>query len=233
MVITVIQVHYFHKDFLEISDIRGTRSSIRRRSSAPQTESEIKSDASSAQGGPWDPESEKTETETTMERPSLSFKRNGKREYLEEPLNHHTNVCFTDKDRLIRMSKYVCRKIQKFFNYFFLFLELHFFKIVLLLGLLLSVYDTCAIHFAILLLCVLAVTLGNRAQTVIIHLCSTIVSVMFLARMVYQIKYIDHSKWDVVCDVSYFLYFILLLLRWITIVGEIGFCVIVSHLKNY
>lgn len=211
MVITVIQVHYFHKDFLEISDIKGIRLSARRRSSAPQPpESEIKSDASSAQGGPWEPESEKTETETTIERPRLPFKRDGKCKYLGGHLmDHRTNVFFSDKDRFIHISKYVNRKIRKFFKYFFLFLELHFFKIVLFFGLLLTIYDTCAIHFAIMLLCVLAVTLGNKAQTVIIHLCSIIVSIMLLARMVYQIKYIDHSKWDVVCDVSYKFNFII------------------------
>lgn len=85
-------------------------------------------------------------------------------------------------------------------TYLWVYLEIHMFKMVLLIAMLLTVYDTCAIHFAIMLLSVVAVTLGKRAQTIAIHLCSIIVSVMLLARMVYQIKYIDHSKWDVHCD---------------------------------
>lgn len=83
-----------------------------------------------------------------------------------------------------------------------LFLELHMFKIVLLIAMLLTVYDVCAIHLAILLLSVIAITLGRKFQTVAIHLCSIIVSIMLLLRMIYQIKYIDHSTWDVQCSVS-------------------------------
>lgn len=102
----------------------------------------------------------------------------------------------------VALGKYWGKKIAILYDYTWLFLELHMFKMVALVALLMCVYDICAIHMIIMLLTVLALALGQRIQGIMIHLTSVLVSVMLLAKMIYQIQYIDHTKWDVFCDVS-------------------------------
>lgn len=78
-------------------------------------------------------------------------------------------------------------------------------KFVLLLLMLLCVYDHCALYFVLIILIVLACTLGRPLQIFAIYSSSVFVSLMLLARMIYQIKYIEPGKWNVTCIVSYFL----------------------------
>lgn len=102
----------------------------------------------------------------------------------------------------ISLGKYWGKKIIILYEYMWLYLELHMFKIVALVALLMCVYDICAIHMIILLLFVIALTFGQQVQGIMVHLSSILVSVMLIAKMIYQIQYIDHSKWDVQCEVS-------------------------------
>lgn len=110
----------------------------------------------------------------------------------------------------IALGKYWARKINIIYEYTWLYLELHMFKMVMLICLLLCVYDVCAIHLVLMFLSVLALTLGQKFQVLAVHFSSILVSIMLLAKMIYQIQYIDHNKWDVYCDVSmaYCLFFV-------------------------
>lgn len=177
VVVTAIQVHYFHKDFLEIYGAKSRHTSIAHDSSRTRATSE----GSSAQNFPWDPESEKTDTEE--EKPSIFQLRR-----------------IRQKSHWIALGKYWYKKLKKIYSYSWLYLELHMFKVVMLTAMLLCVYDICAIHMIILFLAVLALTLGQKAQTFSIHCSSILVSILLLAKMIYQIQYIHHETWDVNCD---------------------------------
>lgn len=73
VVVTAIQVHYFHKDFLEIYGPKSRHPSIVRTETEQQR---TRSDGSSVQGFPWDPDSEeKTDTTETV-KPSFFTMKN-------------------------------------------------------------------------------------------------------------------------------------------------------------
>lgn len=87
-------------------------------------------------------------------------------------------------------------------NYVILFLELHMPKVVLMAAAMLCIYDKCALFFLIAILVVLAFTIGKGMMTVAIYGSSIFVSLVLLARMVYQIEYIEHDMWNVTCEVK-------------------------------
>lgn len=101
--------------------------------------------------------------------------------------------------------KHWLKKFLHFKNLTFLFLELHMPKIVLLMAMLVCVYDKCAMHFVIVVLIALAFTFGRSVQVFCIYSSSALVSVLLLARMVYQIQYIEHDRWNGTCVSSFFI----------------------------
>lgn len=102
-------------------------------------------------------------------------------------------------NQLQQTYKYWLRKLHRVKNLVYLFLELHMPKFVLLMAMLLCVYDKCAMHFVIVVLVALAFTFGRPMQVFAIYSSSVLVSVLLLARMVYQIQYIKHDIWNVTC----------------------------------
>jgi hypothetical protein len=50
-------------------------------------------------------------------------------------------------------------------------------------------------------ICALAVA-SSSAQRLITHFCSIYVSTLLLAKMIYQIDYIDHSNWVTNCTIG-------------------------------
>lgn len=76
-------------------------------------------------------------------------------------------------------------------------------KFVLIFLMLLCIYDKCALYFILVVLVVLACILGRPMQVFAIYASSVFVSLMLLARMVYQIDYIEPGNWNVSCVVSY------------------------------
>lgn len=95
------------------------------------------------------------------------------------------------------------KKANKIFELVILFLELHMAKIVLLAAVFLCIYDKCGLFFGVSLIIVLAFTIGGGMQTFAILATSIFVSLVLLARMVYQIDYIRHEMWNVTCDVHF------------------------------
>ncbi|XP_025831153.1 piezo-type mechanosensitive ion channel component [Agrilus planipennis] len=171
VIITVIQLHYFHKNFLDISEPKNV--------SIIDSRSE---EGSSIQGQQFEPVSERTDTDTSTIKYDL------------------TNSGHTPSIKLQKKLKQYSKIIRHAVNLFFLFLEIHISKFVLLAGIFLCIYDPCAIHMVIMLMMVLSFTLGKVFKNFAIHFCSVLVSLMLLIRMLYQIKYVDHTKWNVQCD---------------------------------
>ncbi|XP_023706983.1 piezo-type mechanosensitive ion channel component isoform X4 [Cryptotermes secundus] len=178
LVITVIQMHYFHKDFLALTDI-SCRSEILKRESSMY--------GSSVAGGQGhvseDPEggTNEQQKEESVPMPSLrTLKQLSTKELQQLALQFKIQV-------------------QKVIDLLWLFLELHMLKLMLLSIMLLCVFDVCALHFIFLLLAVVALSFGSRIHTIVCHVVSVLVSVLLLVKMIYQINYFVHSNYAVNC----------------------------------
>lgn len=86
-------------------------------------------------------------------------------------------------------------------NLTFLFLELHMPKVVLFFAMLVCIYDACALYLFIVILIVLSLTTGQRVQIIAIYSSSFFISILLLARMLYQIRFIKPGEWNVTCQV--------------------------------
>lgn len=75
-------------------------------------------------------------------------------------------------------------------------------KLVLLVGILACIVQPCALDLVVIILLVVGTVVGKRMQPVAIYSCSVFLSVLLLARMVYQIKFFRASNWEVSCSVS-------------------------------
>lgn len=177
VIITVIQLHYFHKDFMHLSDPKNT--SILREDDINNDED---LDQSSLQGGAVIERSEKDETTTS----SIKF-----------DLYELGNMSNAEFQHLAEKWLKILHHIK---NLVYLFFELHMVKVVLVFAMLICVYDLCALYFVIIILLSLAVTFGRPVQIFAIYISSLLVSMLLLARMIYQIKYITPANWNVTCE---------------------------------
>lgn len=83
-------------------------------------------------------------------------------------------------------------------------MELHFIKVILILAFMLGINDVSAIHIAIIVLSVIAVTSRTNTQTIYSGFISLTVGSLFILKMIYQIDYIDESDYAVNCPVIIF-----------------------------
>ncbi|XP_066250610.1 piezo-type mechanosensitive ion channel component isoform X3 [Euwallacea similis] len=172
VIITVVQLHYFHNDFMILSDPKNA-------SIINETEEEDDDlNESSMQGGAIIDRSDKDD-------PSSSG-------YKFE-MSDFDNITFKEV-----VEKWATR-LHKFLNLLYLFLEIHMPRVVLFFAMLLCVYDKCALYFVLILLIPASLTLGRPVQIFTIYSSSVLVSLLLLARMLYQIKYINPGMWNVTC----------------------------------
>ena len=92
--------------------------------------------------------------------------------------------------------------VRQGYNLCMMWLDFQITKIVGIVAMLLCVYDICAIHLCLVVLLVMGFGAGRLVRKPVIFLISFIVSIMILCRMIYQMEYIDHSRWNVHCVVS-------------------------------
>ncbi|KAG8229185.1 hypothetical protein J437_LFUL001057, partial [Ladona fulva] len=59
--------------------------------------------------------------------------------------------------------------------------------------------EVCALHLAFIVLSVAALPCGKKIQAIVIHLCSALTSLLLLSKMIYQIEYIRHEQWEANC----------------------------------
>ncbi|GLG96580.1 Piezo-type mechanosensitive ion channel component [Gryllus bimaculatus] len=173
LVITVIQLHYFHRDFLALSDINA-----RNETSNGERPEESTLPIDIEDTGPESGQFEK------------------KHSFLRTMHRHMSH------EEIERAWKRMKDRIEKCIDYIWLYLEIHMYKIMLLSIVLLCVRDVCAVHFILLLMAVVALSFGTRIHSLITKICSALVSVFLLSKMIYQIQYIKPDIHDVNCTFS-------------------------------
>ncbi|KAL1491500.1 hypothetical protein ABEB36_012089 [Hypothenemus hampei] len=174
VIITVVQLHYFHNDFMLLSDPKNTNSVLNDK----QDENEDLNESSLQGGGVVIERSEKDDPSSSGYRFELS---------------DFDNITFKAV-----LEKWVTR-MHRFLNLLYLFLEIHMPRVVLFFAMLLCIYDKCALYFILILLIPASFTLGRPVQLFTIYSSSIMVSLFLLARMLYQIKYINPGIWNVTC----------------------------------
>lgn len=80
-----------------------------------------------------------------------------------------------------------------------IFLELHLIKLVIFLGFWLSIKDPCVVHVLFVILTVIAALTRTNQQIFMSRVLSVIIGVFLLAKMLYQVTYIDHAQFNIIC----------------------------------
>ncbi|XP_058794046.1 piezo-type mechanosensitive ion channel component isoform X2 [Phymastichus coffea] len=172
VIITVLQIHYFHDDFLEITNIDRVSETSRKDSlgHSPST--------------------------APIVSPTEIFAS-------ERDEEHHI---FTLKE-LKRMSKLeriaLIRKLSthlyNFYNHVWLFMEVHMQKIIFISIALMCIGDVCAINFFFMLTVAVGINFRRSLQIVVINFMAMTIAVLMVIKMLYQIEYIHHHRYDTNC----------------------------------
>uniref|UniRef100_A0A336MKE4 CSON001936 protein n=1 Tax=Culicoides sonorensis TaxID=179676 RepID=A0A336MKE4_CULSO len=178
VIITVIQLHYCHKKFLVISEIPTHAS--------PETEREEgqESDSNSIYGGIEEDEEEK-----------ILSRQASKRIRLIEKIKNRT---LTRRD-LQKALNLLWKRILYLSEYVWVFLEIHFLKIIMVFAFYLAVNHVRFLH--ILFATVAALGVGCRSQNQILtsKIASLFCSILLILTMIYQIKYIKEEDYAYNC----------------------------------
>ncbi|XP_069355072.1 piezo-type mechanosensitive ion channel component isoform X8 [Maniola hyperantus] len=214
LIITIMQVHYFHKDFLALSDPKSRTNSL-----VKEGESSRPSGGASTmqgdlpplplEGRPASPEPRSdSDTEAEQSIGTSSFNTAAKKS-MHRKSSRSRSYAATSTERRSFMSALrtlvaskcgaLRRSLGAWIDKTFVFLDIHLVKIIFLSVLLLCVFDVSAMHVPIIIIIAPALLISARRQRICILFISTIVSIYFMAKMIYQIEYIKHSYFDVNC----------------------------------
>lgn len=225
LIITIMQVHYFHKDFMALSDPKTRTGSVSNPmnnqdedTSKPVSQagaSTMKDDLPplpSEDGQPRSLEDGSTteagnsidndmlsSLNTAANRQSMRRKVSRSRSYQRSNTERPSTALRTLVVRAFKASKAI---ILEWVEKIFIYLEIHLIKLVFLSCMLLCVLNVSAMHVPIMIIIAPALWLHAKRQRILILLISSLISIYFMAKMVYQIDYIKHGTFDVNCTVS-------------------------------
>ncbi|KAL7286394.1 hypothetical protein TKK_0019346 [Trichogramma kaykai] len=173
VIITVVQIHYFHDDFLEVTDIKRNFSDA------------ILIDSLG--------HSPNTVPIVTPSEVFTSSNEENKHVFTLKELKHMSKL-----ERKALMNK-ISAYIYDFYNHVWLFLEIHMQKIIFTSFILFCINDVCAINFFFVLTIAVVINLRRSTQILVINTLATAVAVLMVIKMLYQIDYIKHKDWDRNC----------------------------------
>ncbi|XP_015036584.2 piezo-type mechanosensitive ion channel component isoform X1 [Drosophila pseudoobscura] len=190
VILTVIQVHYFHKRFI---------ASLQQQPAA--------AGAAGAGGSAQQKPTETTALEAapSKRRGSAGSLRRSQGPSGEAAPGGATTDFETSVRDLVRIS---FRKIKNkseyifknFKDVFWRFLELHIMKAVYITAFVCSVSEVCVLHIVFVGFCVLGATSRKAIQVIISRVISFIVTIIVLSKMIYQIEYLSHTQYTVFCS---------------------------------
>ncbi|XP_073942032.1 piezo type mechanosensitive ion channel component isoform X3 [Choristoneura fumiferana] len=212
LIITIMQVHYFHKDFMALSNPRTRTNSVARdgnESSRPSQAgaSTIKDDVPQL---PLEEERAGTPDSTTEAEQSLELSTyNTKRSLHRKTSRSRSYAPTTTEPQSTVFRAWIAEKIiiykshvYDWIDKMFIYLHLHLAKVIFLSLTLLCVLNVCAMHVPIMVIVAPALLLNARKQRAIILFISTLISIYFMLKMMYQIEYIPHNFFDVNCTIN-------------------------------
>ncbi|XP_050551095.1 piezo-type mechanosensitive ion channel component isoform X5 [Spodoptera frugiperda] len=212
LIITILQVHYFHKDFMALSDPKTRTNSIAANnpeSGKPSQDgaSTMRDDLPPLPSEDTNPRSTATEPDQSLDvssnvtgQPKLHRQFSMSRTNIRSPVTERPSTALWSLfKRTYNASKHTAQEI---IDRIFMYLDLHLIKIVFISLMLLCVMNVCAMHVPIMLMIAPALWVNASKQRVCVLFISTLISVYFMAKMVYQIGYIKHRSFEVNCSTS-------------------------------
>ncbi|CAG9784241.1 unnamed protein product [Diatraea saccharalis] len=212
LIITIMQVHYFHKDFMALSDLKTRTNTVKDVDSSRHSQagaSTIKDDVpqlpleeeKAASDGD---DKSLTEAEHSIEVSSLRTR--SKRSIHRKPsrtrsyaptLTERPSTGF--REVALRALVELRNRATQFADKMFIYLDIHLVKIIFVALMLLCLLNVCAMHVPIMVVIAPALWLSSRRQRICILLISILISIYLMAKMVYQIDYIKHSTFEIQC----------------------------------
>ncbi|KAK1122195.1 hypothetical protein K0M31_009421 [Melipona bicolor] len=176
VIITVLQIHYFHKDFLDVTDIeKFGPEEIPRVERSSLGHSPISTMPMSSPGEAFLVEEDKTSVYSLRQLKQMS-----------------------KLERVALFHKLV-KHVWNIYNYTWLFLEIHMQKIIFVSVMIFCVNDVCAINFVFVLITVVIINSRRNVQICTANTIAAVIALLMVAKMLYQIQYIDHNNWNVNC----------------------------------
>lgn len=171
VIITVIQLHYCHTKFLEVSAI-------------PDGPTDDISKASSIAYGTFVMNKSDEETEDTEENSDF--------------LNQ-IKIRKLSKQEIRGFAKRLLEKLLAWAEILLLFVEIHAYKIMLVSAFLLAVKDVELLHFSFVILGVAGLKAKTDAQFMVTRVASLVSSILLITTMMYQVDYIDQNRYESNC----------------------------------
>ncbi|CAO1375472.1 unnamed protein product [Diamesa hyperborea] len=174
VIITVIQLHYCHSKFLELSEI-------------PEGPEDDFSKASSVAYGTFAVNKSDDENDDTEDT----------RDFLDE-----IKIRKLSKQEMKNAANKLLYKVIECSEVLLLFLEIHFFKIMLFSAFLLAVHGVQLLHAGFVFLSAIGLRSKTEVQLMITRVASLISAILLITTMMYQVDYIDHNNYESNCTNS-------------------------------
>lgn len=171
VIITVVQLHYCHTKFLEVSEI-------------PEGPTDDISKASSVAYGTFamnksDDEADDTEDNT---------------DFLNE-----IRIRKLSKQEIRGVAMRLLNKLLSWGEILLLFVEIHAYKIMLFFTFLLAIHGVKLLHFSFVILGVAGLKAKTEAQFLVTRIASLVSSILLITTMMYQVDYIDQNQYESNC----------------------------------
>jgi piezo-type mechanosensitive ion channel component 1/2 len=172
VVITVIQLHYCHTKFLEVSAI-------------PEAPEDDISKASSVAYGTFAVNKSDDETEDETE---------DNNDFLNE-----IRIRKLSKQEIRGVVMRVFNKLLVWFDIALLFIEIHAYKIMMTCICLLAIRNVELLHFSFIVLGVAGLKAKSESQFLVTRVASLVASILLITTMMYQVDYIDQNNYSSNC----------------------------------
>ncbi|XP_055921322.1 piezo-type mechanosensitive ion channel component isoform X4 [Eupeodes corollae] len=179
VILTVIQVHYFHKRFiaaLQHQSLEVSQERIRSTSNNQEMSEPIEANGADKAKDSTGISMQKNRIQASIKVLILRF--------LSEFKSRTRNIA--------KNFKGVCWR----------FLELHLIKAVYISAFVCCVSEVCVLHIAFCALCIIGLISKSKVQIFISRIISLVVSIIILTKMIYQVQYISHEKYNVTCNLN-------------------------------
>ncbi|XP_023235302.1 piezo-type mechanosensitive ion channel component 2-like [Centruroides sculpturatus] len=201
LIITIIQLHYFHKEFLLISnlDFRPVENEDNKTAEIDKLNPQVGEDEATCIT--IHPDDVTIESTPKSEVPTVVASEQSSPTVKKEITYSNRRKSLIGESSKGELSKRVVimfKKILKFALYIYelvwRFLEIHMIKIVMFSVVCLSTYDVCAVHFIFVVLAIIALPFRS-IHSFISHCCAVWAALLFLSKMIYQLQSMNSSGW--------------------------------------
>ncbi|XP_055851574.1 piezo-type mechanosensitive ion channel component isoform X3 [Episyrphus balteatus] len=185
VILTVIQVHYFHKRFiaaLQHQSLEISQERIRTSSSQEAIES--------LDNNALDKES--SIKAKNLDSSGISIQKSRIQASIKDLIHRFLSEFKSRARNFAKNFKGVCWR----------FLELHLIKAVYISAFVCCVSEVCVLHIAFCALCIIGLISKSKVQIFISRIISLVVSIIILTKMIYQVQYISHERYNVTCNTN-------------------------------